>query len=224
MPERNTAPAAAPDEVPDSSPAAQDGPPGLADAAAGGGDPVLDAARATVLDFGVRRATLTEVARRAGLSRMTVYRRYADGNQLMRALMSREFGAVLVQAENRAAEVEDPLERVVIGVGWTLEMLMEHPLMRRLLELEPEMLLPYLTDRVGEFQRAGRRTLAAWIATAQQQGAIRDGDPERLASTVELAARGLVLSARTYGQEERKMALSEHQRMIRGYLRQASGK
>lgn len=181
-------------------------------------DPVLDAARATVLDFGVRRATLTEVARRAGLSRMTVYRRYSDGNELMRALMSREFGAVLVEAQNRAAGLKDPLERVVAGVSETLAMLMEHPLMLRLLELEPEMLLPYLTDRVGAFQRAGRQALAAWIAEAQELGAIRDGGPERLASTIELAARGFVLAARTQSPQERDAVLRELERMIEAYL------
>jgi AcrR family transcriptional regulator len=36
---------------------------------------ILDATRASVLDFGIRRTTLTDVARRAGVSRMTVYRR-----------------------------------------------------------------------------------------------------------------------------------------------------
>lgn len=181
-------------------------------------DPVLDAARATVLDFGVRRATLTEVARRAGLSRMTVYRRYTDGNELMRALMSREFGAVLLEAERRAAGMEDPLERVVTGVIGTMEMLMEHPLMRRILELEPEMLLPYLTERVGEFQRAGRRALTVWIAGAQERGAIRVGEPELLASTIELAGRGLVVSARMHAPEQRDRALQELERMIRAYL------
>lgn len=210
MPERNTAPEVVPGEAWDPDTAAE--------------DPVLDAARATVLDFGVRRATLTEVARRAGLSRMTVYRRYADGNQLMRALMSREFGAVLVEAQKRAAGVEDPLQRVVTGVIGTLDMLMEHPLMRRLLEIEPEMLLPYLTDRVGEFQRAGRRALATWIADAQQLGAVREGDPTRLAVTIELAARGLVLSARTYDRQEREAALRELERMVAAYLRPVSGK
>ena len=34
----------------------------------------LDAARACILDVGWRRTTLTEVARRAGVSRMTIYR------------------------------------------------------------------------------------------------------------------------------------------------------
>lgn len=35
---------------------------------------VLDAAKASLLAVGVRRTTLTEVARRAGMSRMTLYR------------------------------------------------------------------------------------------------------------------------------------------------------
>lgn len=181
-------------------------------------DPVLDAARATVLDFGVRRATLTEVARRAGLSRMTVYRRYSDGNELMRALMSREFGAVLERAQDQAAALDDPLERVVEGVVGTVAMLMEHPLMTRILELEPEMIVPYLSERLGEFQRAGREALAAWLAGAQSQGAIRPGSPERMAGTIELSARGLVVAARTLQGEARAEALAELRRMIESYL------
>ena len=38
----------------------------------------LDAARACILDVGWRRTTLTEVARRAGVSRMTIYRAWPD--------------------------------------------------------------------------------------------------------------------------------------------------
>ena len=40
-------------------------------------DPVLDSARACVLAVGVRRTTMTDIARRAGVSRMTLYRRMA---------------------------------------------------------------------------------------------------------------------------------------------------
>lgn len=185
-------------------------------------DPVLDAARATVLDFGVRRATLTEVARRAGLSRMTVYRRYSDGNELMRALMSREFGAVLERAQEQAAVLDDPLQQVVEGVVGTVAMLMDHPLMTRILELEPEMMIPYLSERVGEFQRAGRETLAARLVQAQEQGAVRPGSPERMAETVELAARGLVVAARTLEGKAREAALAELGLMIESYLRPAA--
>lgn len=191
--------------------------------APGAADPVLDAAKATVLDFGVRRATLTEVARRAGLSRMTVYRRYADGNELMRAVMSREFGAVLLEAQRRAAGIEDGRQRVLAGVMGTLEMLIDHPLMVRLLELEPEMLLPYLTYRVGEFQRAGREALAAWLREAQATGGVRAGDPAQMAATIELTLRGPVLAARTLSGPDREARLAELRRMIEAYLTPAVG-
>ena len=56
---------------------------------------LLDATQACVLAVGVRRTTMTDVARRAGVSRMTLYRRYADVTSLMQALMTREFTQIL---------------------------------------------------------------------------------------------------------------------------------
>ncbi len=181
-------------------------------------DRVLDAAHATVLDFGVRRATLTEVARRAGLSRMTVYRRYSDAPELMRALMSREFGEVLLQAEAQTRELADPLDRIVGAVVGTAAMLMEHPLLLRLLELEPEVLMPYLSQRVGVFQQTGRAAMAGWIVEAQRTGAIRAGDPEVMAATIELIGRGPVIAARTLT-GDRAAVLDELRLAIRSYLR-----
>jgi AcrR family transcriptional regulator len=54
-------------------------------------DAYLDAARACILDVGWRRTTLTEVARRAGVSRMTIYRSWADMPTLLGDLMTREW-------------------------------------------------------------------------------------------------------------------------------------
>src|SRR6059058_5803542 len=54
-------------------------------------DRVLDAARASILAVGFRRTTLTEVARRAGLSRMTIYRRWPDTRTLLADLLTREW-------------------------------------------------------------------------------------------------------------------------------------
>ena len=41
-------------------------------------DAVLDATRDCVLAYGVRRTTVSDVARRAGVSRMSIYRRWPD--------------------------------------------------------------------------------------------------------------------------------------------------
>ena len=58
-------------------------------------DDYLDAARDCILDIGWRRTTLTEVARRAGVSRMTIYRAWSDMSQLLGDLMTREWGGLV---------------------------------------------------------------------------------------------------------------------------------
>src|SRR4051812_21068673 len=58
-------------------------------------DAYLDAARDCILDVGWRRTTLTEVARRAGVSRMTIYRTWADMPTLLSDLMTREWAGVV---------------------------------------------------------------------------------------------------------------------------------
>src|SRR3954452_22788812 len=63
---------------------------------------ILDATRASALAVGVRRTTLTDVARRAGVSRMTVYRLVPDVTTLILEVMSREFAALFLAAESEA--------------------------------------------------------------------------------------------------------------------------
>ena len=46
-------------------------------------DLALDAARASILAVGWSRTTLTDIARRAGLSRMTLYRRWPEMNPIV---------------------------------------------------------------------------------------------------------------------------------------------
>src|SRR4051812_14917740 len=66
-------------------------------------DALLDAARTCVLTAGLRRTTFAEIARTAGVSRMTLYRRFPDVGSILSVLMTREFGAVLGQADAEGA-------------------------------------------------------------------------------------------------------------------------
>ena len=183
-----------------------------------GEDAVLEATHATVLDFGVRRATVSEVAKRAGVSRMTVYRRHPDGATLIRALMHREFGAVLTRALRDVDGGGAVGERLVAACGRTVELLVTHPLLLRLLEVDPELLLPYVTGAPGRFQEEARATLRQTIAAGQADGSVRAGDPALLAATAEMAGRGLVLAARSLDDSQRETALRELERLLAGYL------
>jgi AcrR family transcriptional regulator len=182
-------------------------------------DPILDAARATVLDFGVGRTSVSEVARRAGVSRMTVYRRYPDGAALLRALMAREFAAVLEQAERETAWLGTGRERLVASAIRCVDLLATNPVLVRILELDGERLLPYFTGTEGRFQRLAHGLLLERLKRCQEEGSVRDGDPEQLASTLELALRGVVLSGHAMEPEQRAATLRELGRMLDGYLR-----
>src|SRR3954462_14941956 len=101
-------------------------------------DRLLDAARASVLAVGVRRTTFSDVARRAGVSRMTLYRRHPDVASIIGMLMTREFGAIIARADAEAADRPTARERLIEGCVHSAELLVGDELFQRILEVEPE--------------------------------------------------------------------------------------
>jgi AcrR family transcriptional regulator len=165
----------------------------------------LDAARACILDVGWRRTTLTEVARRAGVSRMTIYRTWPDMAAVLGDLMTREWGEVvatavaaadgsLVAARGRRATVADHLVAIVVSTSRALR---DNELFVRIVELDPELLLPYLLTRRGRSQQAIAELTAARITEGQAEGSVRAGDPVTMARALLLAVHGFVLSVHT---------------------------
>lgn len=166
------------------------------ESAAAPADAYLDAARACILDVGWRRTTLTEVARRAGVSRMTIYRTWADMPTLLADLMTREWTG-LVATTVGASTAADPLARLVDDVLGTIAALRENELFVRIVELDPELVLPYLLSRRGRSQQLIIDLLGARLREAQAAGSVRDGDPVAMARGMVLAVHGFVLSAHT---------------------------
>lgn len=160
-------------------------------------DGYLDAARACILDVGWRRTTLTEVARRAGVSRMTIYRSWSDMQQLLGDLMTREWSGLVAATMAEHEPPRSPVERLVSDIVGTVQALRENELLVRIVELDPELLLPYLLSRRGRSQDAILTLTDQAIRTAQETGAMRAGDPTAMARCLLLAAHGFVLSAHT---------------------------
>lgn len=182
-------------------------------------DAVLDAARDCVLAYGVRRTTLTDVARRAGVSRMTVYRRWPDVQSLIGDLMSREWHQVLMEAadDGRAGSARSRLVSRVVAAARVLR---SHPLLCKIRDVDPEVLLPYLLDRRGNGQDEMLRFLVAALVDGHEDGSIRADDAEVLARMVYLTTQSFVLSLRTVADDvpvaefDRELA-----RLVDGYLR-----
>lgn len=158
-------------------------------------DAYLDAARECILAVGWRRTTLTDVARRAGVSRMTIYRRWPDMQTLLSDLMVREWTGLVTDAGLPTGGT--PLERLAEGIPATVSALRSNELFRRIIEVDPELLLPYLFSRLGRTQEGILALTEAAIAEGQAEGSIRAGSPALIARTLLLTAHGFALSAET---------------------------
>jgi len=190
-------------------------------------DALLDAARACVLDVGFRRTTLTDVARRAGVSRMTLYRRFADVRSLVADLMTREFTELMREATDGLPDAGESRDRLVARATASIAALWRNPLLARVLDVDPELLLPYLVDRVGATQRLVEPALRADVEAGQADGSVRAGDPTVITRALYLVLQSFALSARPALSDLRgdgkRALLAELANVLHGALRPPEG-
>jgi AcrR family transcriptional regulator len=142
---------------------------------------ILDAALAVASASGVRHLTMDEVARRAGVGRMTVYRRFGDRGRLVDGLIARETRRGLEQIAAELDPDADPRERMAQGFVAALRVAREHPLLLRFSQLEPEAFLAELNAPGDPAGALAREFLAQQIREGQRSGELRAGDAEAAA-------------------------------------------
>ncbi|MGW0291070.1 TetR/AcrR family transcriptional regulator [Streptomyces tuirus] len=165
-------------------------------------DVVLDAVRDCVLAVGVRRTTMTDVARRAGLSRMTLYRRWPDVRSLVGDLMTREWIAVATGSMPESRPEAGTRPPLIDGLVAGVEAFRAHPLFQKIVDVDPELLLPYVLDRRGASQEALLELLAGVLREGHADGSVREAPAERQARTVLLILQSFALSLRTMTDED----------------------
>ncbi|MBK1785440.1 TetR/AcrR family transcriptional regulator [Prauserella cavernicola] len=159
-------------------------------------DELLDAAKQCVLATGVRRTTLAEIARTAEVSRMTLYRRFPDVRSILAALMTREFGTLLRGVATEVSTATNARERLVDSAVGAVRGLVADSLMRTVLDLDAELLLPYVTERLGTTQRFAEDVVRALVLDGQRDGSIRRGEPGAQVRALLLVVQSFVLSLR----------------------------
>ncbi|BBZ43517.1 TetR/AcrR family transcriptional regulator [Mycobacterium parmense] len=161
----------------------------ISNAAPDPGERILAAAASCVVDFGVDRVTLAEIARRAGVSRPTVYRRWADTKSIVAALLTRH----VMGALDKAPLAGDDRESLVRQIVTVADLLRRDKLVMSVLHSE---LAPiYITERLGSSQQMLIDALAARMRVAQRSGSVRAGDPLQMATMVLLIAQSTIQSA-----------------------------
>jgi AcrR family transcriptional regulator len=152
---------------------------------------ILDAAAACVLAYGVERTTLTEIARRARVSRPTIYRRWPDIRFVLADLLTTRIAGVLDTVSDRGSDREALVERIVA----VAEHLQRDEVVMSVLHNAPNVAIVYITERLGTSQQILIDTLAQAIKIAQEGGSVRPGEPRQLAAMCLLITQSAIQSA-----------------------------
>src|SRR5829696_3347134 len=152
---------------------------------------ILDAAAACVLAYGVERMTLTEIARRARVSRPTIYRRWPDIRFVLADLLTTRIAGVLDAVPDRGSDREALVERIVA----VAEHLQGDEVVMSVLHNAPNVAIVYITQRLGASQQILIDTLAQAIKLGQEDGSVRAGDSRQLAAMCLLITQSAIQSA-----------------------------
>jgi AcrR family transcriptional regulator len=135
------------------------------------GDPaserILDAALELAAASGLRNITMEAAATRAGVGRMTVYRRFGDRDGLIDALAARESKRCLAQLDEAVDPDLPAPEGIARGFVTSLRLIRSHPLLQRFARHEPEAALAALNANGGAIVAMGREFVASRLRDAQ---------------------------------------------------------
>lgn len=134
------------------------------------GESIVDAALEEFLAYGLRRTNVDVVARRAGVSRATLYRRFDGKDALVQAVLVRESRRFFAGIAAAVGDLASPRERLVEGFVVGVHYAREDRLLNRLLASDSEALLPYLTTNGALVVAAARDFLVRQAPDAPVAG------------------------------------------------------
>ena len=152
---------------------------------------ILDAAAACIVAYGIERTTVTEIARRARVSRPTIYRRWPDIRWVIAELLTVRITGVLEAVPAAGAGREDLVNRVVR----IAERLRSDEVVMSVIFNAPTLAMVYITERLGTSQQLLVDTLADAIAAGQEHGSVRAGDPHQMGAMCLLITQSTIQSA-----------------------------
>jgi AcrR family transcriptional regulator len=153
---------------------------------------VLAATYACVARFGMGKTTVEDVVKESGVSRASIYRLFPGGkDQLLRETVGWEMNHFFGRLAEAVYDAPDFASLLEEGLVFAHRSIQEHEVLRKVLETEPERLLPLITveqHRVLDFITA---FLLPYLEREQRAGRVRPGVD--LEAATEYVAR-LVLS------------------------------
>jgi len=154
---------------------------------------IIDAVLAELLVTPLRKVALEDVARRAGVTRMTVYRRFGDREHLIEASFAREVARFLDGVAAAGDSEAEPTEQIATAFATALRLAHSHPVVAHWLATSPGDLLETILADDAFMVAAGSAFIAASIGEIGPLRTSTEGQPQRFGELIARLFAALVL-------------------------------
>lgn len=143
---------------------------------------LLEAAYACVARYGLGKTTMDDVAREAGMSRATVYRYFPGGrDELINDVVGWEVGRFFLRLADAIADTDGFAHTLEEALLFAHGAVVEHEVLQKILQTEPERLLPQLTVQTDRLIGV----IGAFLLPQLRAAGVRDGiDLDRAADHI----------------------------------------
>lgn len=136
---------------------------------------------------------MDDIARAAGVGRMTVFRRFESKDQLVQTVLLRVVAQATTRVRSTFIESPDLETGLTKALVVSVKELRDHPLFVKVLRTEPESFLQTLTSDGASVIAVVRRSVADWLGTGGG-GPLSEHDAEMVAEMITRIGVSLVLA------------------------------
>jgi AcrR family transcriptional regulator len=156
---------------------------------------VLDAALAQFEQIGIRRSTIEDIARRAGIDRVTVYRRVGSKDDVIQAVLVREAQRIIGEVNAATALLPTLEQRMATSFAMAVLQLRENALFNRMLALDGDTVLPRITTQASPLLAIGIAASVGLLRQAQADGLVGTlADPQAVSEILVRLIQSFVLT------------------------------
>jgi AcrR family transcriptional regulator len=143
---------------------------------------IFEATFACVARYGIAKTTVEDVAREARVSRATVYRYFAGKDQLVRETIAWETAHFFRRLADAVAGIDDLAALLEEALCFAHQAVEDHAVLQKVLQTEPELLLPEMSTEGERLITLVRAFLVPWLDRARLgEGVGRDAAAEHVA-------------------------------------------
>jgi len=139
-------------------------------------DRLLAATYGCVERFGLGKTTIDDIAKESGVSRATIYRQFPGGrDELLLETVGWEIANYFNRLADQVRDAPTLAELLRGGLSFAHRSISEHVLLRKILQTEPERLLPLLTTESAKTLPFIADFLLPYLRREAENGRLRPG-------------------------------------------------